>query len=111
MTWTVYYHPEVEADIDALGKRMALRVKDVIEKRIINGSPDKSGKPLHKELAGCYRIRTGDVRIVYRVNKKEITVLVIAVGLRRNNEVYNITERRLPKKKAAPKKSAPKKRK
>ena len=95
MVWGVIYHPEVQGDLDQLGSAAANRILDVIEERIINGEPDKSGKPLRASLAGCRRIRTGDTRIVYRVNGREIQVLIVAVGVRRDEEVYNAAERRI----------------
>ncbi|WP_240160280.1 type II toxin-antitoxin system RelE family toxin [Pseudomonas proteolytica] len=68
---------------------------DVIEERIINGEPDKSGKPLRGSLAGCRRIRSGDTRIVYRVDGNAIQVLIVAVGARRDKEVYDAAKRRV----------------
>jgi mRNA interferase RelE/StbE len=95
MIWGVIYHPEVQKDLDLLGAVSANRILDVIEERIINGEPDKSGKPLRASLAGCRRIRAGDTRIVYRVNGKAIEVLIIAVGARRDAEVYDAAKRRI----------------
>ncbi|WP_434572023.1 type II toxin-antitoxin system RelE family toxin [Pseudomonas sp. Z3-6] len=95
MAWGVIYHPEVQDDLDQLGAAAANRVLDVIEARIMNGEPDKTGKPLRASLAGCRRIRTGDTRIVYRVDGKAIQVLIVVVGARRDKEVYDAAERRL----------------
>lgn len=89
MAWSVVYHPEVQDDLDQLGSVSANRILDVIEERIENGEPDKSGKPLRGILAGCRRIRTGDTRIIYRVDGKAVQVLIIAVGARRDEEVYS----------------------
>ncbi|WP_434705167.1 type II toxin-antitoxin system RelE/ParE family toxin [Pseudomonas sp. Z1-12] len=95
MAWGVIYHPEVQDDLDQLGAAAANRILDVIEARIMNDEPDKTGKPLRASLAGCRRIRTGDTRIVYRVDGKAIQVLIVAVGARRDKEVYDAAERRL----------------
>lgn len=95
MAWGVIYHPEVQDDLDQLGAAAANRILDVIEARIMNGEPDKTGKPLRASLAGCRRIRTGDTRIVYRVDGKAIQVLIVAVGARRDKEMYDAAERRL----------------
>ncbi|MBC3363475.1 type II toxin-antitoxin system RelE/ParE family toxin [Pseudomonas sp. SWRI154] len=95
MAWGIIYHPEVQDDLDQLGAAAANRILDVIEERIMNGEPDKTGKPLRASLAGCRRVRTGDTRIVYRVDGKAIQVLIVAVGARRDKEVYDAAERRL----------------
>lgn len=95
MVWKVDYHPEVMDDLTSLGNAEAARILRVIEERIINGEPDKMGKPLRNSLAGCRRIRTGNTRIVYQVDGQAIRVLIIAVGPRRNSEVYSSAEKRV----------------
>jgi mRNA interferase RelE/StbE len=94
MTWNVIYHHEVSNDLEALGRSEARTILGVIEKRIRNGEPDKTGKLLSGDLSGCRRIRTGDTRIVYRVNSKIIEVLIVAVGPRRNDEIYKAAQKR-----------------
>ena len=95
MVWRVIYHPSVAADLVALGRTEARAILQVISKRIENGEPDKSGKPLAGALSGCRRIRTGSTRIVYRVNGEAVEVLIIAVGQRRDAEVYDSAEKRV----------------
>lgn len=88
MVWNVTLHPEVQNDLRKLGHAEARKLLTVINDRIVNGEPDKSGKPLHGKLAGFRRLRAGDMRIVYRVDKGKIEILIIAVGMRRDDEVY-----------------------
>jgi mRNA interferase RelE/StbE len=95
VSWRVIYHHEVADDLDSLGRHEARAVLKVIDERICNGSPEKAGKPLSGELAGCRRLRTGDVRIVYRVDAGVVEVLIIAVGPRRNQEVYKTARKRV----------------
>ncbi len=87
MRWNVRFHPEVEQDLKQLGTAEARRVLKVVRERIAEGEPDKTGKPLNGALAGYRRIRTGDVRIVYRIDGVE-TVLILCIGARRDDEVY-----------------------
>ena len=94
MAWTVIYHPVVAADLKALGPAKARVVLKVIEQRIRNGEPDKAGSPLRDQLASYRRIRTQDIRIVYHVDGKKVEVLIIAVGARRDSEVYATATRR-----------------
>lgn len=95
MAWMVNYHPEVERDLLGLGRSEARAILKVIDERIANGELDKLGKPLAGELAGCRRIRTGQTRIVYRLNGERIEVLIIAVGMRRDNEIYDVATGRV----------------
>lgn len=55
----------------------------------------KNAKALTGRLAGYRRIRTGSTRIVYRVNAEAIEVLIVAVGQRRDAEVYADAEKRV----------------
>ena len=95
MAWEVIYHPKVKEDLDSIGKAEARRILKVIEERIVNGSPDQTGKPLVGNLSGCRRIRTGSNRIIYKIENGKIKVLVLAVGPRRNKEAYNTASKRL----------------
>lgn len=94
MKWSVRFHPYVEHDLIQLGKAEAKRVLKVIRERIVEGEPEKIGKPLRGALAGYRRIRTGDVRIVYRIEGTEI-ILVLCVGARRDDEVYEAANKRV----------------
>jgi mRNA interferase RelE/StbE len=95
MVWTVEYHPAVKRDLIGLGRVEAAAILKVIDERIIHGEPDKAGKPLSGQLAGCRRTRTGQTRIVYRVNGDRVEVLIIAVGMRRDNEIYDAATSRV----------------
>lgn len=95
MTWRVIYHPNVAGDLDALGRTEARAVLKTIADRIRDGEPDKIGKRLSGQLAGCRRIRTGSTRIVYRVNARIVEVLIVAIGMRRNDEIYMTAEKRV----------------
>jgi mRNA interferase RelE/StbE len=95
MTRRIIYHHEVVDDLEELGRYQARAVLKTIETRIRDGEPDKTGKPLSGELAGCRRIRTGDVRIVYRVHEEIVEVLIVAAGPRRNYEVYKAARKRV----------------
>ena len=95
MNWQVIYHPDVAIDLRAIGQAEARIILGVINKRIKLGEPDKLGKALTGSLAGYRRIRTGSTRIVYRVNTQTIEVLIVAVGRRRDEEVYADAEKRV----------------
>ncbi|MES2771730.1 MAG: plasmid stabilization protein, partial [Pseudomonadota bacterium] len=84
-----------DKDLGSLGTAETRVVLAVIRDRIRDGEPDKLGKALTGRLAGHRRIRTGSTRIVYRVNAEAIEVLVVAVGQRRDSEVYAAAERRV----------------
>ncbi len=92
--WKVIYHWEVEYDLEMLGRVEACRILKAIDERILQGEPHKIGKSLSGDLAGCRRIRVGNTRIVYRINKKEIEVFIIAVEARKDDIVYQLAKKR-----------------
>ena len=87
MTWTVRFHPDTQADISRLDRPARDAVLKAIRKKL-TVDPEGYGEPLRRELFGLWKLRVGDYRVVYRIEKQTITVLVLKVGLRRDREVY-----------------------
>ena len=70
---TVIFEPEAFDQYNELPERIKARVIKILTR--LAQWPDVSGaKPLHRELAGHFRIRTGDYRVQFRV---EGTVVII----------------------------------
>ena len=72
------------------------RIRRLISQRAdqLGTSPEQQGKPLIGELAGLRSVRAVGqrYRIVYRVERQEVTVLIVAVGRRRSAEKSDIYE-------------------
>ena len=71
------------------------RITQVDRQRIIKAvrkklstEPEKFGSPLKGPLKGFWKLRVGEYRVVYEIHKGEVLVYVIAVGFRRDEEVY-----------------------
>ena len=62
-------------------------------------APRVAGAELHGELADCYKIklRAQGFRLIYQVQDKYLIVLVISVGRRDKNAVYEAAIKRLKK--------------
>lgn len=76
-------------------KKTALQLVKAIDHRLQqNTDPTSLGKPLKGHLAGYYRLRVGNHRIVYKIFWEKIQIYVIAIGIRRDEEVYEIAESR-----------------
>jgi mRNA interferase RelE/StbE len=76
---TVTLTPKALKEVEALPKPIKARLAGIILR--LNKWPDVSGaKPLRGELAGWYRVRTGDYRVRFRVEGK--TVIIDHVGHR-----------------------------
>lgn len=75
------------------------KTKDKIKKKcreLLSHSPDKVGEPLRFELKGYRKLKIfNDYRIVYRVTREDRSVFILAVGIRREEEVYEVALKRL----------------
>ena len=78
-----YLESVVEDDIPSLSKPDKLKIKRAIEEKLVN-DPVRFGKPLQYSLKGCRRLRIGDYRIIYVIEKE--VVLIVKIGHRK--EVY-----------------------
>jgi mRNA-degrading endonuclease RelE of RelBE toxin-antitoxin system len=65
--------PEAASDLDALNEPIHARVLRVLQR--LASWPNVSGaKPLAGELAGRYRIRTGDYRVQFYIDADVVVV-------------------------------------
>jgi len=44
----------------------------------------RKGIPLIGNLAGLYKLRAGDYRIIYKIINEKLTILIIKIGHRKN---------------------------
>ncbi len=77
-----YLDSVVKEDIPALPKTIRTRVKKAIESRL-SVDPVGLGKPLRYSFSGHRRIRVGDYRIVYRIEKSKNVVLIVMIQHRK----------------------------
>lgn len=70
-------------------------LRKLLKKRLV--SPHVKGAELHGELTNCYKIklRKQGYRLIYQVIDQQLIVLVISVGKRDKNAVYDAALKRL----------------
>lgn len=101
MSYQIRFLPEAEADLLAISdRRIRAKIIERIERLVV--SPETQGKLLQGELADFRSIRAVGqrYRIIYEVRKEVVTVLVVAVGIRKRGDkrdVYAKTKRRKAK--------------
>lgn len=84
MPYTIEYLTSVlKKDLPALSQPILLQIKHAIEERLMI-DPIGFGKPLRYSLKGCRRLRVGDYRIVYQINKQIVTIIAV----KHRKEVY-----------------------
>lgn len=78
---TVRFSVEAQADFVALPTAMKARVCTVITR--LHAWPDVSGaKPLRGDMAGYYRVRTGDWRVVFYFAAIDRAVVIVRIAHR-----------------------------
>ncbi len=87
MTWQISYHPEIEDDISGLPKNIKIRIQKAIEQRILV-DPMRYGVPLRRSLQGYRKLRVGDYRVIFQIDKDNIVVLKIGHRKEVYQEVY-----------------------
>ena len=99
MSWTLEYLPEAEKDLKALDGSQRLLVLKAI-KKVLPAEENGYGKALgnHRStnLAGFLKIklRASGLRVVYQLRRTETEMLVIVIGVRADEEVYEIAQKR-----------------
>ena len=93
MTWNILYHHEVEEDLESIGPSAARRIVKAIDSKLTR-DPLKFGAPLSGNLANFRKLRVGDYRVVYQVRENKVVVYVLAVGPRRDKEIYRAAVKR-----------------
>ena len=92
--WEIIYHKEVDGDLKSVGPAAARRIIKTIDKKLVS-DPATFGAPLSHNLRNFRKLRIGDFRVVYQVRHKKVIVFVLAVGPRRDKEIYQSASERI----------------
>ena len=95
MTWRIKIDPRVrDKDFKKIDKSQQRRILKAIKGKL-GRAPEKFGKQLKGELEKFRSLRVGNYRVIYEVKEDKVLVLVIKIGIRRNEEVYKEFFKRL----------------
>lgn len=106
MKWSLKFLPEAVKDLKNLAGNQRIMVAKAIDKVLENPLPTQEGgygKPLGNKngnhLFGFLKIklRSEGIRIVYKIHKTETEMLVVVVGARADDEVYETAQHRIEK--------------
>ena len=93
--YDIRYHLLVlSEDLSRIARHDQRRILRTILKKL-QSHPHEFGKPLGSDLQGYYRLRIDPYRVVYRIEGQRILVFVLAIGMRRNSEIYKKAAQRL----------------
>ena len=93
MSWKVEYLPEAEKDLKGLDGSQRNLVLKAIKKVQPLGNHNSTN------LAGLLKIklRSAGLRIVYQLRRTETSMMIIVIGVRADEEVYELAQKRVLK--------------
>jgi mRNA interferase RelE/StbE len=85
MNWVYNFDERALKELRKLGTQAQRDIIAYLDERIAGeDDPRRFGKGLKAELAGLWRYRVGDYRILCQIRNRELLVLVVAAGHRRD---------------------------
>ncbi len=85
MGWAYRFDERALKELCKFGKQAQRDIIGYLDERVAGeGDPRRFGRGLKADLAGLWRYRVGDYRILCQIQDGELLVLVVAVGHRRD---------------------------
>ena len=85
MSWVYRFDQRALKELKQLGQQAQREIVAYLDERVASDAdPRRFGKGLKADLAGLWRYRVGDFRILCQIVDGEMLVLVVAVGHRRD---------------------------
>jgi mRNA interferase RelE/StbE len=83
LIWRVEFDPDAFEELRSQDREAQRRILRYLRERIATGAdPRRFGKALRGELAGLWRYRVGDYRLVCQIRQTILLVLVVRVAHR-----------------------------
>jgi mRNA interferase RelE/StbE len=83
--WAYRFDERAFKELRKLDRQAQKDILAYLDERIaVDADPRRFGKGLQANLAGLWRYRVGDYRILYQIKDGLLLVLVISVGHRKN---------------------------
>ncbi len=87
MAWRVQFDHQAKRELDKLDRPAKERITRFLRERVATSEdPRRAGEALRGDKATLWKYRIGDYRLICSIQDGRVTVLVLAVGHRR--EVY-----------------------
>ena len=78
MQYELLYHPDIAGeDLPHISKNIKKRLRKAIEERL-GSNPEKYGEPLKRGLKGYRKLRVGDYRVIYKLERKTVIIQVLS---------------------------------
>ena len=86
--WRVAWDPHTRKDLERLGRPAAERIRTAVLSRLAY-DPTLGSRLQTSSAVALFRYRVGDYRVIYTLREREVLILVLRVGHRK--EVYKRT--------------------
>lgn len=80
--WVLEYYPDAARWLRKADPQTARRIRNNLKAVIATGDPRIRGKALTGRLAGMWRYRIGDYRVICDIQDAKLVVLIVEVGKR-----------------------------
>ncbi len=85
MSWVYRFDERALKELKKLDRQAQKEIIAYLGDRVAGtGNPRRFGKALRADLSGLWRYRVGDYRILCQIQDRQLLVLVISVGHRKN---------------------------
>ena len=85
MTWSVEFDDAAAKELRKFDRQAQQEILRYLRERIATEEdPRRFGKPLSRDLAGLWRYRVGDYRMICNIEDNKRVVLVLRVGHRKD---------------------------
>ena len=85
MSWVYRFDERALKELKKLDRQAQKEIIAYLDDRVAGtGNPRRFGKALRADLSGLWRYRVGDYRILCQIQDRQLLVLVISVGHRKN---------------------------
>lgn len=83
MVWTIEFDEQAKKELKQIDKKAQKNIIDFLKTRIATEeSPYRFGEALKQNLAGLWKYRVGNYRIITEIQENIVTVIVLRVGHR-----------------------------
>lgn len=83
MAWKIEFEEDAEKELAKVDKKNQKRILKVLRERIAPNNPRDFGEPLRGNLAGLWKYRVGDYRVIAEIQDEIVVVLILRIGHRR----------------------------
>ncbi|MGA7524860.1 MAG: type II toxin-antitoxin system RelE/ParE family toxin [Acidobacteriaceae bacterium] len=85
MAWTLRFTQSALKQLARLDRNISDQITRILEEKVAkSANPRAFGKALSGELKGYWRYRIGDYRAICEIKDRELVILALAVGHRRD---------------------------